>query len=136
MLVNGWGVNMHTRIFLSVVAVAAFTGNATAQNYQRQAVLTGGGNRNGGQCTIEVIVDGAAEVQIRGGNGILRNLSGQPPQWRRFECTSIMPANPADFRFAGVDGRGRQELVADPRSGGAAVVRIEDPDNGSEAYTF
>jgi uncharacterized protein YfkK (UPF0435 family) len=35
-----------------------------------------------------------------------------------------------------VDGRGRQELVRDPRNGGAAVVRIEDPDNGSEGYTF
>jgi hypothetical protein len=47
-----------------------------------------------------------------------------------------MPANPVDFRFAGVDGRGRQQLIGDPRNGGAAVVRIEDPDNGSEGYTF
>src|SRR6266849_3770421 len=127
---------MYTRTFSYVIAAAAFTGNATAQSYQRQAILTGGGNRNGGQCTIEVIVDGAVEVEIRGGNGILRNLSGQPPQWRRFECTSIMPPTPDDFRFAGVDGRGRQELVGDPRNGGAAVVRIEDPDSGSAAYTF
>ena len=42
-----------------------------------------------------------------------------------------MPANPGDFRFSGVDGRGRQELIQDPRSGrGAAVVRIQDPDGG------
>ena len=48
----------------------------------------------------------------------------------------MMPANPADFRFEGVDGRGKQELVRDPRNGGAAVIRIEDPDGGSAAYTF
>jgi len=47
-----------------------------------------------------------------------------------------MPGNPANFRFSGVDGRGRQELVRDPRNGGVAVVRIEDRDNGSEGYTF
>jgi len=47
-----------------------------------------------------------------------------------------MPVNPANFRFAGVDGRGRQDLIRDPRNGGAAVVRIEDRDGGPEGYTF
>ena len=47
-----------------------------------------------------------------------------------------MPANPSNFRFAGVDGRGRQTLVRDPQRDGVAVVRIEDKDNGSEGYTF
>jgi hypothetical protein len=47
-----------------------------------------------------------------------------------------MPANPANFRFSGVDGRGRQELVRDPRNGGVAVVQIEDKDGGAEGYTF
>jgi hypothetical protein len=47
-----------------------------------------------------------------------------------------MPANPGDFRFEGIDGRGRQQLVRDPRNGGVAVVRIEDPAGGSEGYTF
>ncbi|HVW83992.1 MAG TPA: hypothetical protein VHB50_04905, partial [Bryobacteraceae bacterium] len=47
-----------------------------------------------------------------------------------------MPPNPAGFRFQGIDGRGRQTLIRDPRNGGSAVVRIEDPDNGSEGYTF
>jgi hypothetical protein len=42
----------------------------------------------------------------------------------------------ADFRFKGIDGRGSQTLVRDPQSGGAAVVRIEDPQSGSEGYTF
>jgi hypothetical protein len=47
-----------------------------------------------------------------------------------------MPINAANFRFAGVDGRGRQQLVRDPSNGGAAVIRIEDPQGGSEGYTF
>jgi hypothetical protein len=96
----------------------------------------GGGDQMQGKCTVEVVVDGAAEVEIQGSNATLRNLSGRPPQWRRFECTSPMPPNPVNFRFRGVDGRGRQELVRDPRNGGPAVVRIEDPSGGSEGYTF
>jgi hypothetical protein len=102
---------------------------------ERRANFTGGGGPEG-RCTIEVIVDGAAQVEIRGDRAILRNLFGQVPQWRRFECTSPMPPNPVNFRFQGVDGRGSQKLVGDPRRGGPAVIRIDDPDNGSEGYTF
>jgi hypothetical protein len=98
--------------------------------------MTGGGSGDSGKCTVEVVVDGAAEVEIRGDTAVLRNLKGQPPQWRRFECNGVLPPRPADFRFAGVDGRGRQELVSDPRNGGPAVIRIDDPDNGMEGYTF
>jgi hypothetical protein len=85
---------------------------------------------------VEVVVDGAAEVSIQGDTANLRNLSGANPQWRRFQCSGPLPQNPGDFRFTGVDGRGRQSLVRDPRGGGPAVIRIEDPDNGSEGYTF
>jgi hypothetical protein len=96
-----------------------------------------GGRGDGGKCTAEVEVDGVAEVGIRGDTGEIRTISGQPATWRRLECTSPLPPMPADFRFRGVDGRGRQELVADPRSNrGLAVVRIEDPQGGREGYTF
>jgi hypothetical protein len=47
-----------------------------------------------------------------------------------------MPTRPYDFRFRGVDGRGRQDLVRDPGNGGVAVVRIEDRKGGREGYTF
>jgi len=47
-----------------------------------------------------------------------------------------MPTRPSEFRFTGVDGRGRQDLVQDPRNGGVAVIRIEDPKSGREGYTF
>jgi hypothetical protein len=107
-----------------------------AQNSQRKANITGGGNPDQGKCTVEVVVDGAAEIEIRGDTATMRNLSGQPSQWRRFQCNSPMPANPAEFRFSGVDGRGSQQLLRDPRNGGSAVIRIEDRDNGSEGYTF
>jgi hypothetical protein len=121
---------------VGVVAFATITGPVGAQTLQRRATLTPGGSPDRGQCTIEVVVDGAAEVEIRGDTGTLRNLSGQPAQWRRFECTGVMPANAPDFRFVGVDGRGSQELVRDPRQGGVAVIRIQDSQGGAEGYTF
>jgi hypothetical protein len=103
---------------------------------QRRATMVGGEGPDRGKCTIEVVVDGIAEVEIRGDQGIIRNIAGQPAQWRRFQCSAPLPRNPAEFRFQGIDGRGRQDLIRDPRQGGAAVVRIEDPKNGSEGYTF
>jgi hypothetical protein len=52
------------------------------------------------------------------------------------ECNQVLPNNPGAFRFQGVDGRGRQQLVRDPNSsGGVAVIRIEDPQGGSQGYT-
>jgi hypothetical protein len=113
---------------------ATLAGAAFAQ--PRQATIVGGGRSDRGKCTVEIVVDNVAQVEIRGTTATLRTLSGQPAQWRRFECTGAMPANPANFRFSGVDGRGRQELIREPRNGGAAVVQIEDKDGGAEGYTF
>ncbi|MGH9697763.1 MAG: hypothetical protein ACRD5Z_26720, partial [Bryobacteraceae bacterium] len=99
-----------------------------------RANIRGGGGD--GKCTFEVVVDGAAEVQIRGDQGSLRTLSGAPARWVRLDCNQPLPSNPSDFRFQGIDGRGRQDLVRDPRNNrGSAVVRIEDPKGGSEGYT-
>jgi hypothetical protein len=98
--------------------------------------MVGGGSADHGSCRIEVMVDGAAEVEIHGDAATIRNLGGQPSQWRRFECTSPMPANPASFRFTGMDGRGSQELVRGPQNGGGAVVRIQDSQSGAAGYTF
>jgi len=49
---------------------------------------------------------------------------------------SAMPANPANFQFAGLNGRGHQNLIAEPRDGNPAVIRIEDPEGGASEYTF
>jgi len=122
---------------LTVLAAAAVVALPfSAQTFQRRANIVGGGDGDRGKCTIEVVVDGAAEVTIRGDQGTIRNLSGNPASWRRFECSSPMPNNAGDFRFEGVDGRGRQSLVRDPRNGGVAVIRIEDTKGGQEGYTF
>ncbi len=132
MLLTDTGVkSMNSRFLFALAAISS----AVVSAQPRRAQITGG-PPDRGKCTIEVVVDGTADVEVRGDTATLRNENGQPPQWRRFVCTSPLPANPADFRFAGVDGRGRQELVRDPRQGGVAVVRIEDPQGGAEGYTF
>jgi len=101
-----------------------------------RASIRGGGSGDSGKCTIEVDVDGVADVEVRGDTGWVRTLQGQPATWRRFECTSVVPRNPVDFRFRGIDGRGRVNLIRDPNNGGTAVVRIEDTQGGREGYTF
>src|SRR6266478_6068347 len=123
------------RAFLALVALCALAVSVQAITLSRRAVIVPGGGH--GRCTIEVDVDGAAEVEIFGDMGNLRTLSGQVAVWRRFECNGVMPRNPFEFRFHGVDGRGHVELIREPRnSGGRAVVRIDDPRSGREGYTF
>src|SRR5664279_4109147 len=101
---------------------AMLAGTILAQNnQQRQAAITGGGGPDRGKCTIEVVVDGTAQVEVRGTTAVLRTLNGQAAQWRRFQCDGQMPQNPPNFQFRGVDGRGRQNLVRQPGQGGAAV---------------
>ena len=126
------------RRFLQVLGILGMVSvAASAQTMERRAVFTGGGNPTEGKCTIEVVVDVAADVEIRGDRAVLRTLGGRPAEWRRFQCSSPIPPNMADFHFAGVDGRGSQRLQQDPRSrGGVAIVHIEDPAGGSEGYTF
>jgi hypothetical protein len=128
---------MKTRLWtIGIAAIFSIVGLANGQTFQRRATVTGGGGGDRGQCRVEIVVDGAAEVEIRGVNATLRNLSGQPPQWRRFECTSTLPPNPVNLRYVGVDGRGRQELVRTPQYGGATIVRIQDPEGSSDVYAF
>lgn len=100
----------------------------------RTANVRGGGGD--GKCTIEVEVDSVAEVEIRGTTARLRTRQGQRATWRRFDCNQPMPTRPDSFRFRGIDGRGRQDLVRDPSNGGIAVVRIQDEKGGREGYTF
>ena len=122
------------KLHLTLVAAFVLTVPATAQQVTRRANITG--SAVDGKCTIEVVVDGAAEVEVQGNVGRLRNLSGQRPTWSRFVCNGRMPANPHDFRFRGIDGRGSVQLLQDPRqNGGRIVFRIDDPQGGREGYT-
>jgi hypothetical protein len=38
-----------------------------------------------------VVVDGAADVEICGDQGVIKNVSGRPSEWRRFECSASLP---------------------------------------------
>ena len=134
MLDRGKGDFMASRSILVTMALAAIGTALSAQ--PRKMTSVGGAAPDRGKCTVEVVVDGSAEVEIRGDTATLRNLGGASPQWRRFECTGPLPANPGEFRFEAVDGRGRQQLLRDPRNGGSAVARIDDPSGGAEGYTF
>jgi hypothetical protein len=102
----------------------------------RQATISGSRGTSG-KCTIEVRVDIAAEVDVYGDSGRLRTLAGQPATWTRMECTDPLPYNMTDFKFKGIDGRGKVVLQKDPRGNNSmAVIRIDDPRGGAEGYTF
>ena len=122
------------KLNLMAFALLALAIPGAAQQARMRANITG--NAVDGKCTIEVNVDGAAEVEVQGGEGRIRNLSGRGAAWRRFVCNGVMPANPVDFRFRGIDGRGDVQLLQDPRqSGGRIVFRVDDPQGGREGYT-
>ena len=128
---------MKKTFWISFTGAVVLAAPMFAQNVStfRAQIRGGGGDR--GKCTIDILVDDVAEVEIRGDQGILRTISGQPATWRRFECNQPLPQNPLEFHFTGVDGRGRQTLLRDPASNrGTAVVRLEDKDGGREGYTF
>jgi len=125
-----------TRLIFTIALTGAAALFAQRNSTPFQAEVRGSGNS--GKCTIEVDVDGVADISIRGTRGNMRTVSGQPARWVRFQCNAPFPTDGmADFRFRGIDGRGRQTLVQDPRNNrGTAIVRIEDPKGGSEGYTF
>jgi hypothetical protein len=123
---------MH-RYYLFVLTAAAFT--LSGQPIERRADLGRGGGPGGEGCNVVVVVDGVAEVEVRGDHATLRDISGAPPQFRVFECSRPMPPNAPGFRFIAESGRGRQEMLRETRDG-AAVVRIEDPQGGAGEYRF
>jgi hypothetical protein len=117
-----------------LIAIAA-SGLLGAQDMERHASI-GHGPGGGIGCTVSVMVDGAAEVEIHGERAMLRNLSGAPAHFGEFECSGPMPPDAPGFRFTAESGRGRQELIRPPREGGPAIVRIEDPEPGEGEYRF
>ena len=131
--VGGQGVK---QALMSGALLVLLIQTANAGGVTRRAEIVGGGGWNG-RCTIEAIVDGAAEIEINGDMGSLRTLSGQSAVWRRFHCTAPMPRSPMDFRFTGTNGRGNVQLLRDPRNNaGTAVIRLNDPQGGRERYSF
>ncbi len=114
--------------------ILACTAAVGQQQQTIQARISGGGGN--GKCTFEIRTGGTAEIDIRGGQGRVRSINGTPVQWVRLNCNQPLPTNPYNFRFAGVDGRGKQYLVQNPNSNnGVAVVRIEDNRGSMHGYT-
>jgi hypothetical protein len=108
-----------------------------AANAQREASIQANIRGNGGgigRCTFEVTVDDVAEVEIRGDRGWVRTIAGAPASWMRLDCTQPLPPDPRGFRFRGVNGRGSQRLVSDPRGNRGAVIRVQDPQGGAGRY--
>ncbi len=120
------------RLVTFVLGLAA-VGSGQQVTDSRTAEIRGGGRE--GKCTIEVDVDDIAEVDIAGNRAQIRTFAGGPARIVRFVCNQAMPGIPYDFRFQGIDGRGRQTLLREPGRG-PAVVRIDDPKGGREGYTF
>jgi hypothetical protein len=119
-------------IIVTAISLPAFGRPGPVET--RRASMRGGGDH--GKCTIEVEVDDVAEVEVMGDIGRLITLSGYPARFVRMECNGPLPADPYDFRFRGIDGRGQVTLVQAPGRGRPAVVRINDYKGGREGYTF
>ncbi len=118
---------------------AGFWGNGSSSWGGQFRTIRAKVSRSGGsgKCTFEVVVNGVADVEIRGDQGRLRTISGNPATWRRLDCNQPLPANPNSFKFSGVDGHGKQSLVEYPGSNhGVAVIRIDNGNRGNnEGYT-
>jgi hypothetical protein len=123
-------------LLLTLVALAALTTMGSAQTRYRRAALIGTSDPYEGRCTVSVMVDGAADVEIRGDSAVLRTVAGPPPEWRRFECTGPLPSSPANLRIRAIEGNGRITLTHDSSNGSVAVVRITNPDSGDQLHTF
>jgi hypothetical protein len=125
---------MRKTTFLLVPVLAAGCAATLSAQPRRADIIGSLGDH--GKCTVDVVVDGSAEVTVRGDTATLRTLGGRPAHWRRFQCNTAMPPNPVGFRFEPQEGRGRQVLERGPGRGGPVVVRIDDRQGGEEGYKF
>jgi hypothetical protein len=118
-----------------VCTLTALSLPAMAQEFDRRAEIRGG-DREHGRCEVIVVVDGAARIEIRRAEARLIDERGAPAVWRHFECSAEMPGDPREFAFRMLSGRGRSQLVQNPRGGSPAVIQIEDPPGGAGEYRF
>lgn len=96
--------------------------------------------RDNGYCVVRLRVDDEVVIHIRGSRLAFETVRGREAYDEGSECSQPMPYGSAlaNFRFRGVDGRGRVELAEAPDSGNryTARVRIQDSKGGDEGYTF
>ncbi|HEY2015920.1 MAG TPA: hypothetical protein VGH38_20595, partial [Bryobacteraceae bacterium] len=126
-------------LFLTFSALGAMvwlTAPVHAQTRYRLAELVGSNNPTEGRCTVSVVVNGAADVEIRDDTATLRNFSGPRPQWQRFECTGPLPRTTSDLGIRAIEGNGRMTLTHDSDNAGVALVRVRGNEDGDQLYTF
>jgi hypothetical protein len=97
-------------------------------------------NRGSGYCIVRLMVDDVVIVHIRGDRLNYETVRGRDARDDGSECSQAMPWGNAlsNFRFRGVDGRGRVQLIDSPSASNnfTAKVQIQDPKGGDEGYTF
>lgn len=121
---------------LFLTALATFPMIISAQTSERRATLIDTTTPDEGRCTISVVLNGAADVEIRGEYATLRNVTGRAPYWQRFECTGPLPYSPASLKIRAIQGNGRVTLMQDSSTGGVALVQVSNFEGGDQAYTF
>jgi len=129
---------------LAVILIAATCGTVYAQtrwlDVQPRGTNDYDDNRTSGYCTVRLRVDDEVVVHIRGSRLGFETVRGRDARDEGSECSQAMPTGSAldNFRFRGVDGRGRVTLAESPTSGNryTARVRIQDTKGGDEGYTF
>lgn len=123
------------KLLLPLLAVSAV---AAAEPVLKQATLTGDGQSAAGKCTMEVILNGSAVIDLLGPTASLRSLTGEPLGWRRFECTAILPPNPDGFQLRLTSGRGRLTLLRHPLldGGGPASFRVKSSVEFPEVFVL
>jgi len=117
-------------------AVALLTAPVNAQQRYRRAEPVSAVDPNQGRCTVSVLVDRSADVEIREDSATLRNSYGRPARWQRFECTGPLPYSPAGMQIRAIEGNGRVTLTHDSANGGVAIVQVRNPDYQDQIYTF
>lgn len=126
------------RFHVRAAAFLIFIASAFAQPTLKQATLPADTDHAtpGGKCTIEVILNGSAEIDVLGPTGNLRSLTGEPLGWRRFECTSVLPPNPDGFQIHLTSGRGKLDLLRHPLldGGGPAAFRLKSSQPFPEVF--
>jgi hypothetical protein len=125
---------MSKALFLTFFALAAFLVNA--QTTHRRAVLAYASDPAEGHCTVSVLVDGAADIEIRGDDATMRNVTGYTPRWQRFDCTGPMPVAAADLSLRAIEGNGQITLSRDPYRPGLSTVRVTNLEGGDRLFTF
>jgi hypothetical protein len=123
-------------LLVTAAGVAAMALPALSQTTYRRATLVSSGDPDVGRCTVSVTVDGAADVEFRGGGATLRNVTGTPPRFREMECTGRLPDSPADLRVRAIDGNGRLTLTHNSDDPGLAKVRVVNLQGGDQLYRF